>query len=86
MTARKAREVKLSLDEVGRSGSVVVDGQDVSGLTRSVSVVAAVGEPTKVRLGLARVVLSGDLQAQVEVDAPTRDFLLTLGWTPPAVD
>lgn len=82
--ARRIREVKLSLSEVGSDSTIEVDGQDVSGLCRAVTVSSKVGEVTAVQLELARIVVSTQASARVEVDASTRDFLLSLGWTPPA--
>lgn len=85
MTVDKARQVKVRANERGK-GVVEIDGQDVSGLVRKVTVAAEAGEPTLVVLELGRVVVHTEAKAQVEVDKPTADFLRTLGWTPPAVD
>ena len=84
---RRSRRVDLVLTENGGKGSrVEVDGQDVSALVRGVALASEVGQPTSVELDLRCVTVHVAGEAQVEVDAPTRDLLLTLGWTPPAVD
>lgn len=81
--ADKARQVKVRANEGGK-GVVEIDGQDVSGLVRKVTVAAGANEPALVVLELGRVVVHTEASAQVEVDKPTADFLRTLGWTPPA--
>lgn len=90
MAARKTppaevgRPVKVVLAEAGGKGSTVeVDGHDITGLVRAVTVVGRAGDVTVVQLELAQVTVQGDVTGRVEVDASTRDFLLTLGWVAP---
>lgn len=44
-------KVQLSLDEVGR-GNLVVDGEQLSGITSGVSIISEAGEATKVTVDL----------------------------------
>lgn len=84
---RASRDVRLTLTEAGGKGSSVeVDGRDISALVRGVSLAARAGEITTVQLDLGPVTVHVAGEARVAVSGPTRDFLLTLGWTPPAVD
>jgi len=58
MTVAKGRTVVLDLDEFGE-GKVIVDGKDISHLSRRVHVLVRVGQPTLVRIELIAVATAG---------------------------
>lgn len=82
--AGRLRTVELDVD--GPSGGVVkVAGRDVSRLTRGVTITAEVGEPTQVVLDLTPTITRARFaKAQVWLDEETVEFLVDLGWIPPA--
>lgn len=88
MSAEKVVELHLTRNGGGGS-SIVVNGQDVSGLTCAVAIQAGVHdqagvhEPTRVVLDLLPSVLRGEMLAEVAVDSATHEFLVGIGWTPP---
>lgn len=73
-------EVKLG--PVG-TGSVVLDGVDVSGGVAGVSLDSRVGQLTRLRLELPAVEFDFSGAVCVEIPAEVHDALVALGWTPP---
>lgn len=77
----------IKIVSIGRRGSVVLDGQDVSHLVTSVEFVhnPSRGAPVVV-LSLFALDANIDLgAADVDIAADTRRLLESLGWTPPPV-
>lgn len=75
--------IKLTTNGLG-TGTIHVDGQDVSRLVTSARIDVAAGEGAEATLDLVSTAVAVDLdRAAVAIDAGTRDFLVRLGWTPP---
>lgn len=79
----EAKHVKLVLpgNPDGGTASIEVDGEQISGQVRTVTVMAGVGQQTEVALELPLVEIEG--AATVSMTAATRRLLLAYGWTPP---
>lgn len=79
--------VRIETDRFGR-GRVLLDGQDLAVAVHSMSLHAKAGHSPLLQLELLVDVIESSTEAtQVEVvmsDA-TRDALIAIGWTPPAV-
>lgn len=66
------------------SGTIEVDGQDVSGSIRSFTLTAGVGRITELDLEVVpRLVAEFDGQAFIRLTPDFEAFLTGLGWTPP---
>lgn len=79
MTPRKIR-----ISAHGHTGTVELDGQDISHAVQDVAVKMHAGDTPQVTLGLALHALDeSDLDAEVRIPDATRDLLVSLGWTPP---
>lgn len=74
---------EIELDRTG--GRVILDGTDVSGAVRRLTVRAKAGRPSDIELDLSVVDVTriDSDHAQVLNPPATRDALVTLGWTPP---
>lgn len=80
-----SRTCQLKLDSMtGAGSSLVVDGHDLSAVTRGVSLAASVGSRPIliVQLALDRIELDGQVQVRLRDDV--HNTLVELGWTPPA--
>lgn len=64
------------------TGSVTIDGHDVSGAVNSVSLFAEPGKATRATLGLIVAKMDGEV-SKIELDWATTEALKALGWTPP---
>ena len=74
----------VEIDGTGDVGVVLVDGLDLSAITDSLSVRWIAGKPPRVELGLGWPRMKAALpNTVVELDEPTRNALILLGWTPP---
>lgn len=73
---------RISFDERGHD-RVEVDGQDLSGAVRGLTINAGAGHVAQVILDLC--ISSGEIngEAQVHIPADTAATLVDLGWTPP---
>ncbi len=75
---------QLRFSASGYTGSVHLDGQDISRAVRDVTVKMRAGDVPQVTLDLALLGFDeSDLNAEVHLAEPTRDLLTRLGWTPP---
>lgn len=83
-----ARPLPIKLTSNGRgTGTIHVDGQDVSRLVTSARIDVAAGEVAEATLDLVSTAVAVDLdRAVVNLEAGTHDFLVRLGWTPPGGD
>lgn len=75
-------KIRLTHDVYDGGAVLEVDGRDIAGQVRSVTVTAGVGQKTEVALELA--VFEVDGMATVSMSNATRRLLLAYGWTPPA--
>lgn len=63
---------------------VIVDGLDISRSVSAVTIESKAGERSRVTLALPGTRPDVDVDADVRVDAQTRELLIRLGWQPPA--
>lgn len=77
------RRVSIDIDHRGL-GSIHADGHDLSRLVSGFEIDGHVGSTTVIMLHL-RGGLAAELDADVDLDSPTRQLLTQLGWTPPEV-
>ncbi len=81
--AALARAVDIDVSQIGQ-GTVMVDGWDATRMCRGLTVSSEVGEIPIVTLDLTPSVVRAQVMAIVAVDEATHEFLVALGWTPPA--
>jgi hypothetical protein len=72
----------IRLDSQG-TGTVEVDGHDVSSSVRGLTLIAEAGHLPRLILDLLVFTGEVDGQAQVHIPDDTRATLVALGWTPP---
>jgi hypothetical protein len=76
--------VRINANANGTKGSVEIDGNDVSGMTRGFRISAGVGELTVLELELIpRQVFEYEGEAFVRLSGRFEEFLESLGWKRP---
>ena len=77
-------KAEIAVGGTGDTGTVLVDGRDISHFTRRLQLTTGVGEVTRLELELlATKGAAVFAAADVSVDEETAAFLIELGWTPP---
>ncbi|WP_406420893.1 hypothetical protein [Streptomyces sp. NBC_00842] len=76
------RTAQISLD--GTSGTVIVDGQDISHCIRGLTLTADANDLPALELDVVVHETEVDGQALVSIPARTAELLTALGWTRPA--
>lgn len=71
------------LSAVPGNGSIVVDGHDLSNITRGFTFTASVDEMPRLTVHLDLVDVIADGEVRCDVPPETREALIALGWTPP---
>lgn len=82
MRAQLRLPTRLPL-EGGAGSSVLVDGQEIAPVVRSLTVVADAGETTLLSLDLVAEWVEVDATMRPVLRAPLFDALVALGWQPP---